>query len=269
MGDALDRILDRMCEIVHRIDAPFISGVMVSHMSHTVDDRISHIDIRGCHIDFCAKHTAAVLKFSVFHLLEQFQVFLNAAVSVRAVFSRLCQRSPVFTDLFRTQVADICLSFFDQLYRRLIHLVKVVGREIQMILPVGAQPLDIFFDRLNKFRFFFGRVCIIKTKVKFTVIFFCHSVAQQDRFGMSDVQVAVGLRRETGADMVINALCQVFVNGLLDKISGYHFFFFHRDESSSNLLLLIIFHYNTKSPVFKGFSVLFFSRSAVFQSSLP
>ena len=61
MGNALDGILDRMRKIVHRIDAPFIAGIVMCHMSHTVDDRVSHVDIRGCHIDLGTQHLLAVL----------------------------------------------------------------------------------------------------------------------------------------------------------------------------------------------------------------
>ena len=46
MGDVLNRILDRMSEIVHWIDAPCIAGVVMMHMGDTVDNRISHVDVR-------------------------------------------------------------------------------------------------------------------------------------------------------------------------------------------------------------------------------
>ena len=47
---------------------------------------------------------------------------------------------------------------------------------------------------------------------------------------MSDVQITVWLRRETGLDMVINALCQVLVNLLFNEIPG-------------DYLLFLSFHY--------------------------
>ena len=35
---------------------------------------------------------------------------------------------------------------------------------------------------------------------------------------MSDMQVTVGLRRETGVDCIVHALCQILLYGLLNKI---------------------------------------------------
>ena len=266
MGNSLNRILDGMGKIVHRVDAPFISCIVMRNVSHPVKNRISHIDIRGRHIYFCAEHTAAVLEFSCAHLLEQFQVFLYAAVTVRAVLSWFRQSSAVFTDFLRAQVADIGLPFFDQLDCSLIHLLKIIRRKVQVILPVGAQPADIFLDRLHKLCLFLCRICIVKSKMKLTVVFLRHSIAQQNSLGMSDMQITVRLRRETGADMIVNTFRQVFLNGQFNKIFRYHFFFFHNNSSSSNLSpaavqpselllpLLIIFHYITKKAVFKGFS---------------
>ena len=46
VGDLLDGILDRMCEIIHRVDAPFISGIVMCHVRYTVENRITHVNIR-------------------------------------------------------------------------------------------------------------------------------------------------------------------------------------------------------------------------------
>jgi hypothetical protein len=55
---------------------------------------------------------------------------------------------------------------------------------------------------------------------------------------MSDMKIAVWLRRESCADMVVNALCQIFVNRKLDKIFGNNFFFFHNKvRPPSNLFV--------------------------------
>ena len=38
-------------ETVHRIDTPFISGIVMCHVRHTINNRISHVHIWACHID--------------------------------------------------------------------------------------------------------------------------------------------------------------------------------------------------------------------------
>ena len=70
MGNSLHGILNRMCKIVHRVDAPFVFGVVMMHMGHAVNDRIPHVDIRGSHIDSGAEYFFTVCKFSFPHLFK-------------------------------------------------------------------------------------------------------------------------------------------------------------------------------------------------------
>ena len=46
MAHALNGILNRMRKIVHWINAPLISCIMMGHMRHTVDHRVTHVNIR-------------------------------------------------------------------------------------------------------------------------------------------------------------------------------------------------------------------------------
>ena len=62
--DVLNRVLDRMSEVVHRIDAPLVTGIVVCHVSDT------HVDIRRCHIDLCAENLLSVLVHAVLHVLK-------------------------------------------------------------------------------------------------------------------------------------------------------------------------------------------------------
>ena len=71
MGDPLDGVLDGVGEVIHGIDAPLVSGVVVGHVGYPVDDRVAHIDIRGSHIDLRPQHLLAVGVFSGAHLLEE------------------------------------------------------------------------------------------------------------------------------------------------------------------------------------------------------
>ena len=176
MGHSLNSIFDRMGKIIHRIDAPFVPGVMVSHMSHPVNNRVSHIDIRRSHIDLCSEHMAAIRKLPVFHSFKQVQIFLYASVTVRAFLSRLCESSPVFPNLFRAEITDKSFPFLNQLDRGLIHLVKIVGSKIQPVLPVCSQPFYICLDGIYKLCFFLGGIGVIKAKIKLSVILLCQSI---------------------------------------------------------------------------------------------
>ena len=72
MSDPLDSILDRMSEIVHRINAPFVASIVMADVSDAVDDRISHIDVGRTHIDARTEHFLTVRILSFPHLLKQF-----------------------------------------------------------------------------------------------------------------------------------------------------------------------------------------------------
>lgn len=82
---------------------------------------------------------------------------------------------------------------------------------------------------------------------------------------MSDMKIAVWLRRESCAYMVVNALCQIFVNRKLDKIFGNNFFSsiirsglprifsFGALSRKGRKMLCVFYHYNTKAFSCKAF----------------
>ena len=124
--DALDGVLDRMREIVHRIDAPFISGVVVRSVHDSVDNRVSHVDVRACHVDLCPEAYLAVSKLARSHSFEKLEILLYRPVSVRAFLARLCKSASVFADLVRSEFANKGLSLLYELYCSVIHRIEVI-----------------------------------------------------------------------------------------------------------------------------------------------
>ena len=192
-------------------------------MSHTINNRVSHVDIGGSHIYFCTKNLFSVRIFTGLHLLKQSHIFFDGTISGRILLAGLFKGASVLFDFLRTQIGYISLSLLNQLHCTLIHLSKIVGCKEQSVLPIRAEPLNIRKDGLHKFRLFLCGVCIIKSHVELTAIFFRQTVVQQNTFGMPDMQIAIGLRRETGVNGVIHALCQILINRCLNKISGFCF----------------------------------------------
>ena len=176
MGYPFNSVFNRVGKVVHGVNTPFVSCIMMFHMSYTVNDRIPHINIRGSHVNFRSEDFFAIPVFSFLHFFKKLKVFLNAPVAVGAFLSRFCQRSSVLPDFIRSQVADISFSFFDQFYSSFIHLIEIIGRKKHPVFPISSKPLYISFDGFHKFIFFFCRVCIIKAEIKFSMIFFCKSV---------------------------------------------------------------------------------------------
>ena len=218
MGDAFDRILDRMGKIIHRVDAPFVSRILMGDMGDAVDDRISHVHVRGRHVDLRPQHLGAVLIHAILHVLEEFQVLFHRAVPVGRILTGLCQGSPVFPDLLRGKVTDKCLALFDQGHGCLIHLIEVIRRKIKTVVKLRPEPSDVILDGLDELALLLRRIRIIETQIEQAIVFLCQTVVQKDRLRMPDVKVSVRLRRESRHHMVDPSLFQVLVNDLLDKV---------------------------------------------------
>ena len=187
-------------------------------MGHPVDHRISHVDVGGGHVDLGAEYLLTVLILALPHLLKQAQILLHGAIAVRTLLSGGLKISPVLPDLIRRQVADKGLALLDEKDSTLVHLLKIVGGEEQPVLVVGTQPLHVRLDGLHKLHLLLGGVGVVEAKVEFAAVLFRQPVVQQNGLGVSDVQVAVGLRRETGLHVVVHALRQVLFDLLLDKV---------------------------------------------------
>ena len=95
MRDAFQRIADAVGKVVHRVDAPLIAGLVVFSELNTVQHRIAHHDKRRSHIDFRTQAGFTFFKTTVTHFFKQREVFFNAAIAERAVFTT------VFANFFR------------------------------------------------------------------------------------------------------------------------------------------------------------------------
>ena len=221
MCNSLDGILNGMGKIIHGINAPRVARVMMGHMSHPVNNGITHIHIRRRHINTGPQNFLPVPVHPVFHIFEQFQILLHAPFRRRVFLSRLRQGSPVFPDLIRAQIGYISFSFFNQRNRRFIHLPEIIGCKEQTVFPVCAKPLNIRFNRLYKFRLFLCRIGIVKTHIELAAVLFCKTIIQKNTLGVPDMQISVRFGRKTGVNRIINALRQIFIDDLLDKITTF------------------------------------------------
>ena len=88
-----------MGPVIHGVDVPGIPGTVMCDLSNAINCRITQVHIARRHINSRAQDVLAIFKFSIFHALEQIQVFCDRSVAVRAVFPGFGQRPPVFPDL--------------------------------------------------------------------------------------------------------------------------------------------------------------------------
>ena len=111
-----------------------------------------------------------------------------------------------------------------------MELVKVIGCE-EFFVPLETQPADVFFDRIHVLGVFFFRVGVVETQVAFATKLLGNPKVQTDRFGVTNVQIAIGLRRESGLDSaVVLFVGDVLGNELTDKVEFFGSCFFGHGE---------------------------------------
>ena len=212
-----------VCEVIHRVSLPCVTGTVVRSFYHTVDNRVAEVHVRVGHVNLGTQYHLAFFNFSGIHFLEQFQAFLNRAVTIRTFRSRLGRSTFLGCNFFRGLFVYIRLSFFDKTDSEVPELLEIVG-SIIFISPLEAQPLDVFLNGFYIFYIFFRRVCIIETQVTGSSVSLCDSEVQTNGFCMSDVQVSVRLWRETGLNSsTVFTFLQVFLYNLLNEIQAFLF----------------------------------------------
>ncbi len=162
--DPLDGIALTVSPVVHRINAPLVTGSMVMGVHDTIHHRISQIEIVSCHIDLGAQRSSTVGKLPCLHSLEQVQVLFDRPVAERAVLAGFSQSAAVLSHLLTVQIANKCLAIANQLQSPLIELFKVIGGVVESI-PLESEPLHIRHDGLHVLVVFLGRVRVVKAKI--------------------------------------------------------------------------------------------------------
>jgi hypothetical protein len=72
---------------------------------------------------------------------------------------------PVLSGLLGSEVVDVGLPRLDQVLGVLIQRVEVVGRVIEVLAPLEAEPADAFLDRVDVLDVFLGRIRVVETQV--------------------------------------------------------------------------------------------------------
>lgn len=91
-----------------------------------------------------------------------------------------------------------------------------------------AQPFNVVLDGLYVFDIFFYRVRVIEAQVALPLIILGNAKIQANRLGVTNMQIAIWLRRKTGANTGVLPVRQVFINDLTNKVSWAGFSLTHR-----------------------------------------
>src|ERR1700688_2066283 len=71
-----------------------------------------------------------------------------------------------------------------------------------MAAPIEAQPAHVALDRVDVFLLFPGGVGVVEAQMAAPAELLRHPKIEADRLGMTDMEIAVGLRRKPGHDFL-------------------------------------------------------------------
>ena len=192
-------------------------------MADAVDHRVAHIEVAGGQVDLGPEGIAVVLKFPGPHPGEQVETLLDGPVPVGG--NRRCvQVAPVLLELLGGQLADVGKTLLNQLHGVLVVLFKVVGAVVEPVAPVEAQPVNVLLDGLHVLFIFLGGVGVVHPEVAQAAVLRGGAEINDQRLAVTDVQVAVRLRREPGVDGLpgkLTARGNVLIDKGMDKILAF------------------------------------------------
>ena len=123
VSNAFEVIAQSMREIVKRVNAPFVAGLVMRGVPDAIEDRVAQPNVRRLHVDPGAQSPRAVGKFACLHAREQIEVFFHGAVLKRSILSE----PPVFVGLSRRHIADVGFAFAHELLSEFVDLIEIIG----------------------------------------------------------------------------------------------------------------------------------------------
>ena len=246
--DALQRVLNRVGEVIHREDAPVRALTVMLNVADAVEHRVAHVEVAGGEVDLCAQRVFALRELSRAHAAEQVETFRNRPVAPRADGGGV-HVPAVFAELLRRELAHVGQPLFDQLHGVLIVLLKIVGAEEKPVAPVKAQPVNILLNGFDELVVLLGGVRVVHAQVADTAKFFGHAEINAQRLAVPNVQVAVRLRRKTGVDLLPGetaALGEILLDECFNKIFRKFFHVFNSTQNCRNIIHDSISVYNIK-----------------------
>ena len=173
---------------------------MVLDIPDAVEHRVPHVEVAALQINLGSEGVLALGKLPVFHPLEQVQGLLNGTVPPGGAGGGV-HVAPILFELLGSQLAHIGQPLFDEAYRQLIGLLKVVGPVEEAVSPVKAQPVDVLLNGVHKLGVLLGGVGVIHPQVADAAEGLRRAEVDDQGLAVADVEVAVGLGGKTGMDL--------------------------------------------------------------------
>mmetsp|Transcript_20037 Transcript_20037/g.42182 ORF Transcript_20037/g.42182 Transcript_20037/m.42182 type:complete len:244 (+) Transcript_20037:1429-2160(+) len=211
-----------MSEVVRRVDAPLVTDVRVADVLDSVRHLIEHVEVGRGHVHFHAEARHPLVKLPQLHIIEKLEVLLHARLAVRragvalrplrvarlealrARLSVLLGHLTAHLNLLRLLEAHVGIARLDQLDGEGVQIVEALA-------GVGGpgrrppHPFHVFIDRLDVLITLGLGVRVVVTEHGLATLGRHPQLFERQRkvhihgLGVSDVKVAIRLRREAGA----------------------------------------------------------------------
>ena len=188
-----------MSKVVHRVNAPGVAGPVMRGVPDPIQRRIAHVEIRRSHVDLRPQDVRAVGKLAATHAGKEIEIFGDRPIAIRTVAARFGRCTSMGPNLISVETVYIREAFPDQLDRKLIEPLEVIG-SIQLRGPTEPEPADIVLDGRDVFDVLFRRVRVIEAEVAGAAVLFSDAEVQADGFRVTDMQVPVRFGREARAN---------------------------------------------------------------------
>ena len=177
---------------------PSVVGAVVRHLADAVEHRVAEPHVVGLHVDLGAKYLLAVVEHAVAHLPEQVEVLVDRTIAMRALDAGLAEAAPLRRDGLLVLVVDVGEALADQLLGPLVDLLEVVGREARRPGRRDAEPGEVLLDRIDVRHVLGLGVRVVEAEEAGAAELLGDPEVEVDRLRVTDVEEAVGLRREPG-----------------------------------------------------------------------
>jgi hypothetical protein len=150
--------------------------------------------------------------------MEEIEVLLHGTVAERAGAPRLGHRAPVLADLLLVQRVDVRPPFADQVLRKRVHSIEVVRREVEVLPPVEPEPRDRVDRGLDVDHVFGLGIRVVEAQVAAPPRLRGDAEVENDRGGVTDVEVAVRLGREARHDGSVTPEAKILRHDAADEV---------------------------------------------------
>src|SRR5204863_9313580 len=125
-----------------------------------------------------------------------------------------------FANVIRGRAVDERFPVANQILSPLIELLKVIGRMKQLI-PLESEPLHIARDRLCVLLFFLRRIRVVETEMTTSAVFIRDAEVEADRFRVTNMEIAIRLRRKSRDDNVVPPFAEIVLDDLAHDFEAF------------------------------------------------